>query len=201
MWRGNPHPNPLLDKEREFKDILLLVKEKVAEGRMRIGSRFSQIEVNELLRKVNRYLNFTRFRDTYIMDMKRILAVLIVVAAILTPPAFAYVGQMPMGRAMSVSLGSVTLTGVYPRIFTPNGDGANDKVSFNFDNPEEAPIDGKVFDITGAQVANLATGRDPTSQLLWDGKDIDGHTVPAGIYLYQIEFRGKVATGTVVVAR
>ncbi len=115
-------------------------------------------------------------------------------------PSHSYVGAMP-GRAISVSLGAVTLTDVYPRIFSPNGDGANDKVSFNFDNPELVPIDGEVFDITGSQVARLTGGQDPSAQLLWDGKNVDGQTVPAGIYLYQIQFRGKVATGTVVVAR
>jgi hypothetical protein len=37
--------------------------------------------------------------------------------------------------------------------------------------------------------------------LLWDGKNVDGEVVAGGIYIYQIEFQGKTATGTVVVAR
>jgi hypothetical protein len=37
--------------------------------------------------------------------------------------------------------------------------------------------------------------------LVWDGKSSDGQVVAGGGYLYQIEFQGKRATGTVVVAR
>ena len=37
--------------------------------------------------------------------------------------------------------------------------------------------------------------------LVWDGKDGDGQVVAGGIYIYQIEFQGKFATGTVVVSR
>jgi hypothetical protein len=98
-------------------------------------------------------------------------------------------------------LGSVTFLGVSPRIFTPNGDGANDKAVFHFDNPELAPITGEIFDLSGARVAKLAPGRDAFLTLLWDGRDSGGNAVPAGIYVYQIEFNGKVANGTVVVAR
>ena len=47
----------------------------------------------------------------------------------------------------------------------------------------------------------LVPGSDPTSALVWDGKSSEGRTVPGGIYLYEIEFQGKVLTGTVVVAR
>jgi len=41
------------------------------------------------------------------------------------------------------------LTRIYPRIITPNGDGWNDKVIFQFDNPQLSPMSGKVFDISG----------------------------------------------------
>src|ERR1019366_4759153 len=64
----------------------------------------------------------------------------------------------------------ITLTRVYPRIITPNRDGWNDKAIFQFDNPQLLPITGKIYDITGALVANLTTGPDPDSSLEWDGK-------------------------------
>lgn len=109
--------------------------------------------------------------------------------------------SIPLGVSRSASLGSLTLTGVFPRLFTPNGDGYNDKVGFHFDNPELLPVGGKVFDISGSKVSDLRPGTDPSALLLWDGKDNDGKVVSGGIYIYQIEFQGKQATGTVVVAR
>ena len=105
------------------------------------------------------------------------------------PPAFA-----------TVTLGSVTLTKVACRIFTPNGDGANDKARFELDNPEQLAVGGAVYDIYGARVASLQAGTSP-DVLLWDGKDGDGQVVAGGIYIYQLEFQGKTATGTVVIAR
>ena len=94
-----------------------------------------------------------------------------------------------------------TLTRVYPRIITPNGDGWNDKAIFQFDNPELLPLSGKVYDISGAFVANLVPGlANPDSSLAWDGKS-NGATVPAGIYIYQIDLGGSPESGTIVVAR
>ena len=101
----------------------------------------------------------------------------------------------------TTTLGSLTLTSVKCRIFTPNGDGANDKARFEFDNPEQLPVTGTVYDLSGARVSDLQPGSDPTTVLLWDGKDSGGQTVAGGIYIYQIIFEGKTATGTVVVAR
>jgi hypothetical protein len=100
----------------------------------------------------------------------------------------------------AATLGSLTLTAVKCRIFTPNGDLHNDKARFELDNPEQLPVGGSVFDISGARVASLQSGNSP-DVLLWDGKNVDGQVVAGGIYIYQIEFQGKTATGTVVVAR
>jgi hypothetical protein len=107
----------------------------------------------------------------------------------------------PSSLHATTSLGSLTLTAVKCRIFTPNGDGRNDKARFEFDNPEQLPITGSVYDLSGARVSDLQPGSDPTTVMLWDGKNVDGQTVAGGIYIYQIVFNGKTATGTVVVAR
>ena len=125
--------------------------------------------------------------------MKNLLPGLLAIALCLVP-----------FRAMAtVTLGSLTLTVVKCRIFSPNGDGFNDKARFEFDNPEQLPIGGTVYDLNGARVASLQPGTsiNTTDVMLWDGKDADGKVVAGGIYIYQIEFQGKTATGTVVVAR
>jgi len=103
--------------------------------------------------------------------------------------------------ARSMNLGDLNFS-VYPRIFSPNGDGANDKAGFHFDNPEDLPVQGVIYDLSGSKVADMqGAGADPAVFLQWDGKDSNGSTVPGGIYLYQLEFQGKHATGTVVVSR
>jgi hypothetical protein len=105
-------------------------------------------------------------------------------------------------QSSATAIGSLTFDGVFPRIFTPNGDGYNDKAVFHFTNPELLPVAGKVFDISGSEVGSLTPSTSsPTEQLLWDGKDSGGRTVPGGIYVYRIDFEGENITGTVVVAR
>lgn len=84
------------------------------------------------------------------------------------------------------------------KIFTPNGDNLNDKVTFFFDNPNDSEVTGKIYDLTGAFVADMAL---ITETLVWDGKDSSGVVVPAGVYVYQIKGEGKTYNGTVVVAR
>ena len=109
----------------------------------------------------------------------------------------------PSSLVATTTLGSLTLAAVKCRVFTPNGDGYNDKARFEFVNPEQLPISGTVYDLSGARVASLQAGASTNTVdvLLWDGKDVDGRVVAGGIYIYQIEYQGKTATGTVIVAR
>ncbi len=108
-------------------------------------------------------------------------------------------------------LSAMTLpkSNVYPRIFTPNGDGINDVVYFEVVNPSLDTIEGSIFDKDGNPVANLspATGvpprsGDPTAEMwVWDGRDRNGSAVPAGVYIYEVRGGGRSITGTVVVAK
>ena len=110
--------------------------------------------------------------------------------------------QVRAASHASASSGSqITLTKVYPRIITPNGDGWNDKAIFQFDNPQLLPLSGKIFNITGQSVGSLKPGPDLSATFEWDGKDSGGTVVPGGIYLYEVTVNGGTATGTVVVAR
>jgi len=89
------------------------------------------------------------------------------------------------------------------KIFTPNGDSWNDYLEIHYANPRDAFVSGKIYDLKGALVAEMENRADAET-LIWDGKDTNGHTVPGGVYIYQIEVVGgenKVVNGTVVVAR
>lgn len=99
----------------------------------------------------------------------------------------------------SIRAAKFTVNNIYPRIFTPNGDGWNDVVNFVYEGNDDG-ITGKIFDINGAFVADMSHG-DTIYSLKWDGKNGSEETVSSGIYIYQIEADGEIINGTVVIAK
>ncbi|MBI3291612.1 MAG: fibronectin type III domain-containing protein, partial [Elusimicrobia bacterium] len=93
------------------------------------------------------------------------------------------------------------LTRVFPRVITPNGDGWNDVVVFQVENPAADTVTGEIFDMSGAKVADLSKVSNEENAFQWDGKDSGGRVVPMGVYLYQIKGGSNRFSGTVVVAR
>ena len=89
---------------------------------------------------------------------------------------------------------------VQPNPSTPNGDGFNDRVEFNFEQFEVDQPDLKVFDIHGKKIIQLDA---PIGQSFWwDGRDNTGRLVLPGAYLYIFSDRSKaIARGCVVIAR
>ena len=91
------------------------------------------------------------------------------------------------------------------RVFTPNGDGVNDTFTLVCNNPAGNIIaEKKIYDLTGAEVADFQVIGDETAPLVtlvWDGRDHAGNIVRSGVYIYQIQSEGKVINGTIVVAR
>jgi gliding motility-associated-like protein len=123
--------------------------------------------------------------------------------ALKTKSSFLGVYQLrSVGRASSLSLPQAN---VFPRVFTPNGDGLNDHVFFVLENPNGAQIVAEIFDFAGRRVATLppptASSSIGDAMFKWDGKDFNGGRVPSGAYYYTIQGEGKSFTGTVVVAR
>jgi len=86
------------------------------------------------------------------------------------------------------------------RVITPNGDGNNDFVIFTYDpGPNGEGITGRMYDITGALVAEMTGGQVPNT-LVWNGRS-GGRVVGGGAYIYKIQGGGKTYTGAIVVAR
>ena len=104
-------------------------------------------------------------------------------------------------KAPSFSLSQSTPS----KIFTPNGDGFNDRFNLTFSNPKGSIIsEKKIFDITGSKVANFKVAGDETASLVtlyWNGRSDEGSKVRSGVYLYQVQADGEIINGTVVVIR
>jgi hypothetical protein len=105
-------------------------------------------------------------------------------------------------RAQARSTGAVfDISNLSSRVITPNGDGLNDTLIFTYDpGPNNVVAAGKIFDLHGAYVADMAPGPSPSTQLMWNGF-MNGVPVHSGVYVYRITGDGKTFTGTAVVAR
>lgn len=114
-----------------------------------------------------------------------------------------YLGSYQLRVAAAATSLTLEQANVYPRVFTPNDDGFNDRVYFVLENPNSSAVSGDIYDLGGRHVASLAqqgaTGIGTT--LIWDGRDSSGAVAPGGAYVYKIKGEGKTFTGTVGVAR
>jgi len=91
------------------------------------------------------------------------------------------------------------ISGLTNKAITPNGDGLNDTAVFTFDNPRDSAFSGKIYDLSGAFVANMTPGPVANS-LQWDGR-AGGRPVSGGAYVYQIRAEEKTFNGTLLVIR
>lgn len=88
---------------------------------------------------------------------------------------------------------------VLPAVFTPNGDGINDRTRIQFRISQViggAPLKVQVYDLSGRLVANLVKtfATSDSFRLEWDGRDLAGRLVAAGLYVFQIKLEGDEAT-------
>lgn len=111
----------------------------------------------------------------------------------------AYAGDYQVRALVRDQAFSLDVSGVTNKAITPNADGLNDTVVFSFDNPRDSAISGRILDLRGAFICDIAAGPRPNT-LRWDGK-ASGRVVPGGVYLYQIRGEGKTFSGTIMVIR
>jgi gliding motility-associated-like protein len=115
-----------------------------------------------------------------------------------------FLGSYQVRTTAAASSLNLEQANVFPRLFTPNGDGFNDHVYFILENPNSVDVHGEIFDLMGRHVATLPAPVGNTgigTTMTWDGKDSKGSVVPSGAYYYKIQGEGKTFTGTVGVAR
>ena len=80
-----------------------------------------------------------------------------------------------------------------PAVFTPNGDGINDRTELQFSVfrlTGERRLDLGVYDLSGRKVRDLSVVRQSPSgehSIAWDGRSDSGVLVPPGMYLVRVE--------------
>ena len=105
--------------------------------------------------------------------------------------------DLSLGAGLRVQ--GFSFLGVSNRLITPNGDGKNDTVTFQFSNPRDAAGTVKIFSLSGHEQAVLSIEAGSTS-LVWDAKS-SGQVVGAGVYIYVVTVEDAAVSGTVVVVR
>ncbi|MCB4756612.1 MAG: hypothetical protein LHV69_06220 [Elusimicrobia bacterium] len=118
--------------------------------------------------------------------------------------ASSVLGRFQLRMAAGATSLSLDRANVFPALFTPNGDGFNDRVYFVLENPNNSPVGGKIFSPSGRYVTTLpppAQSMGVGTTLIWSGTDSSGSVVPGGLYLYRIEGEDQVITGTIAVAQ
>jgi gliding motility-associated-like protein len=78
---------------------------------------------------------------------------------------------------------------IVPNVFTPNGDGVNDRFMVNSTNLTE--ITCVIFDRWGVKMYDVTSN---TGNIGWDGKNLSGKEVPVGTYFYILTATGKEGT-------
>ncbi len=79
---------------------------------------------------------------------------------------------------------------ISPPIFTPNGDGINDRVEIRFVilKAQNVVPGVRIFDLAGQMVTVLEQGGDRgRAEYSWDGRDAEGNRVGPGVYLCDID--------------
>jgi hypothetical protein len=89
---------------------------------------------------------------------------------------------------------------VRPNPFTPNNDGFNDQVEFDYSGLGLRNPSLQIFDANGLTVWNSHSNTG--GRFTWNGRDDRGREVTPGVYLYTLRDQGNnVTSGYVVVAR
>lgn len=89
---------------------------------------------------------------------------------------------------------------VRPNPFTPNGDGYNDEVQFNFTQLLLNAPQLKIFDFYGKNIRTILP--EGNGVFRWNGLDAAGNQLSPGVYLYLLSDRKKsISKGYVVLAR
>ena len=86
-------------------------------------------------------------------------------------------------------------------VFSPNGDGINDRVQIRFAlfKAVDATPSVRIFDLAGREVAALvSSGGDVLQSFSWGGLDASGERVVPGVYVCRIDAGADAGQGEVM---
>ncbi|OQY28073.1 MAG: hypothetical protein B6244_08180 [Candidatus Cloacimonetes bacterium 4572_55] len=114
-----------------------------------------------------------------------------------------YLPDFGLFKVESGFLDPLSKLSVRPNPFTPNEDGYNDLLYFDFGiNPAfdatSGPLTIKIFDERGYQIRTLRDGSYP---IIWDGTDNQERPVEGGLYFYQVQVHDRFHSGSVALIR
>ena len=90
---------------------------------------------------------------------------------------------------------------IAPLVFSPNGDGINDRVQIRFAlfKAVDATPSVRIFDLAGREVAALtSSGGDVLQSFSWGGLDVSGVRVTPGVYMCHIDAGADAGQGEVI---
>ena len=105
-----------------------------------------------------------------------------------------------LGKALvgeeDIILTSFKLQQNYPNPFNPT-------TTISFSVPSEGHVQISVYDITGRLIANLVDRNmsEGYHHVVWDGKDISGLDVSAGLYIYNLQAEGVSMTRKMILMK
>jgi ligand-binding sensor domain-containing protein len=107
-------------------------------------------------------------------------------------------GPVPSGS------GGIIALALTPRAFSPTGTFAAREISIGFTLARSGTVNVKLYNRAGRLVRSVTRGMAAeagANLVRWDGRDDNGHTVDAGLYLVTVEALGQTKTETLAVVR
>lgn len=79
----------------------------------------------------------------------------------------------------------------------------NPSVTFSYDLAQDSQVSLAIYNVLGQQVKSLFTGERSAGkwEVVWDGLDQSGRSVPSGAYFYRLETLNQVMSGKVVLLK
>jgi hypothetical protein len=105
------------------------------------------------------------------------------------------------GLNVGVPLSGLSLT---PRVFSPRGTFANDRVAIGFTLERSGPVTVKIYDRAGRLVEEVASGEvmnAGANLIYWNGRNRIGEIVEDGLYMVTVRASDRKETKTLAVVR